>query len=177
MRLMGAVAMLSQFTVDLSTMQMRQLRFLFAKKHWTSALRRLWSKVTSSISAEATFWSTKEPRNQKLQRWCCILEIQTVEAMKMNEASKKCIFFMTRRASQIKGVDPEETNTSSHNQLAKIAFNVCIIFFLEWFVPLFNGQRLQDFWRIALNGNLKTWWLNIWWHNQSHDIRLTKAIL
>ena len=63
----------------------------------------------------------------------------------MNEASKKCIFFMTRRASQIKGVDPEETNTSSHNQLAKIAFNVCIIFFLEWFVPLFNGQRLQDF--------------------------------
>jgi hypothetical protein len=33
MRLMGAVAMLSQFTVDLSTMQMRQLRFLFAKKH------------------------------------------------------------------------------------------------------------------------------------------------
>jgi hypothetical protein len=32
-RLMGAVAMLSQFMVDLSTMQMRQLPFLFAMKH------------------------------------------------------------------------------------------------------------------------------------------------
>jgi hypothetical protein len=31
--LMGVVAMLSQFTVDLSTMQMRLLRFLFAMKH------------------------------------------------------------------------------------------------------------------------------------------------
>ena len=46
----------------------------------------------------------------------------------MNQASKKCIFIMTRRAAQIKGVDPEETNTLFHNQLAKIAFNVCSIF-------------------------------------------------
>ena len=46
-----------------------------------------------------------------------------------DESSKqKCIFFMSRRAVQIKGVDPEETNTLLHNQLAKIALNVCSIF-------------------------------------------------
>jgi hypothetical protein len=56
MLLMGAVVMLSQFMVDLSMMQMRQLRSLFfAMKRLTIALPRRWSKAISSIFAEATF--------------------------------------------------------------------------------------------------------------------------
>jgi hypothetical protein len=64
--------------------------------------------------------------------------------MKMNQASKKYMFYMTRYAAQDKGVDPKDRNTSLHNLLVKIAFNVYNMF-LESFVPLFDGQRLQDF--------------------------------
>jgi hypothetical protein len=55
MLLTGAVVMLSQFMVDFSMMQMRQLHFLFAMKRLTIALPRCWSKAISSIFAEATF--------------------------------------------------------------------------------------------------------------------------
>ncbi len=46
----------------------------------------------------------------------------------MNQASMKYMFYMTRYAAQDKGVDPEDRNTSLHNLLAKIAFNVYCMF-------------------------------------------------
>jgi hypothetical protein len=62
----------------------------------------------------------------------------------MNRASKKYMIYMTRYAAQNKGVNPEERNTLLRNLIVKIAFNICSMF-LKSFVPLFNGQCLQDF--------------------------------